>query len=79
MPPLRAVLVKALLVHGGDINSVLLIQINGREEDIGGEGGRLNHLEEVKDLRVINWKYNWIPKSNAGQFLKEKKKKEKSF
>lgn len=54
MPPLRAVLVKAFPAHGGDINSVLLIQINGREEDIGGEGGKLNHLEEVKDLRVIN-------------------------
>lgn len=36
MPPLRAVLVKAFLAHGGDINSVLLKHINGREEDMGG-------------------------------------------
>lgn len=39
----------------------------------GYQRGGLNHLEEVKDLRVSNWKYNWMPKSNAEQFLKKKK------
>lgn len=58
MPLLRAVFMMAFPVHGGDINSTLLIWVNGREGADRG-GGAWNHLEEVEGLSVTNWKSNW--------------------
>lgn len=40
MPPLRAVFMMASPIHGGDINSALLIQINGGGWGLGHSRGR---------------------------------------
>lgn len=50
------------MVHERDVNSVSLIQIKGQRGTwrSGAGGGEVsgNHLEEVRDLKVIRRKYN---------------------
>ena len=49
------------MVHERDVNSVSLIQIKGQRGTWrSGAGGGVsgNHLEEVRDLKVIRRKYN---------------------
>lgn len=79
MPPSRVTLVKVCLVLGSDINSSCWIQLKGK----GGVSG--SYLVQVRDLKVINQKCNWILKTcratskNRGNFFFLKNQKLPDF